>query len=403
MTTTLLLFITVPLVTAVIGYVTNWAAVKMIFNPREPIGVGALSWQGIVYKLAPKFAAEIATTTGHVLSPADLVERLDLPGLIGRLEEAFPAEFDALVAEALDVVAPGVWDGMATEAREQVRRMIVSVLADAGQELAATLTERADSVVDLDRLIVEELSGENADRLARVAEEIGQRELRFIEWYGGVFGFGVGVVQAAAFSVFGLWWTMPIVGAVVGLGTNWLAIQMIFRPLEPRRFLGIITYQGMFPKRQSEIAADYGRIAGGEILTPANLIDHVSTSSRLPDLREEVGVEIRTRVASLSPMLEMLAGSAPSDDDLVKLEHVLQGRIRDLAPAARPVVEAHLAASLRLEELIEDRLSSLDKLQFERMLRGIFEEDEIILIAIGGVLGGAMGALQGAIVLGAGW
>ena len=67
------------------------------------------------------------------------------------------------------------------------------------------------------------------------------------------------------------------------------------------------------------------------------------------------------------------------------------------------MVEAHLAASLRLEELIEDRLSSLDKLQFERMLRGIFEEDEIILIAIGGVLGGAMGALQGAIVLGAGW
>ncbi len=117
MTDTLLLFLTVPLVTAVIGYVTNWAAVKMIFNPQEPIGVGILSWQGIVYKLAPKFAAEIAATTGHVLSPADLVERLDLPGLIGRLEETFPVEFDALVAEALDVLAPGSWDAMATEAK----------------------------------------------------------------------------------------------------------------------------------------------------------------------------------------------------------------------------------------------------------------------------------------------
>ncbi len=403
MTDTLLLFVTVPVVTAVIGYVTNWAAVKMIFNPQEPIGVGALSWQGIVYKLAPKFAAEIATTTGHVLSPADLVERVDLPALLRRLEETFPAEFDAVVAEALDVIVPGAWDDMAIEAREQIRQVIVSVLAEAGQELAVTMAASADAVLDLDRLIVEELTGENADRLARVAEEIGQRELRFIEWYGGVFGFGVGVVQAAAFSLFGLWWTMPIVGAVVGLGTNWLAIQMIFRPLEPRRFFGVVTYQGMFPKRQAEIAADYGRIAAGEVLTPANLIDHVSRSPRLPDLREAMGAQIRARVASLSPMLAMLAGSTPSDDDLVKLEHVLERRISDLAPIARPVVETHLLSSLRLEELIEGRLSSLDKLQFERMLRGIFEEDEIILVAIGGVLGGAMGAIQGAIVLGAGW
>ncbi|MGY6500479.1 MAG: hypothetical protein ACXIVQ_06240 [Acidimicrobiales bacterium] len=39
--------------------------------------MGPLKWQGIVYRLAPKFAAEIATTTGHVLSPEDMVERLD--------------------------------------------------------------------------------------------------------------------------------------------------------------------------------------------------------------------------------------------------------------------------------------------------------------------------------------
>ena len=55
------------------------------------------------------------------------------------------------------------------------------------------------------------------------------------------------------------------------------------------------------------------------------------------------------------------------------------------------------------QQLIEERLSVLDKHQFERMLRGIFEEDEVILVLIGGVLGGAVGALQGAIVLTAGW
>jgi uncharacterized membrane protein YheB (UPF0754 family) len=33
------------------------------------------------------------------------------------------------------------------------------------------------------------------------------------------------------------------------------------------------------------------------------------------------------------------------------------------------------------------------------MLRGVFQEDELTLIIIGGVLGGAVGALQAALVL----
>src|SRR5690606_27397618 len=99
-------------------------------------------------------------------------------------------------------------------------------------EAIVAMGENADALIDMDRLVVEELSGPNADRLARVAQEVGRKELRFIELYGGVFGFLVGLVQAAVYGAFSQWWTMPIVGVLVGLGTNWLAIRMIFRPLE---------------------------------------------------------------------------------------------------------------------------------------------------------------------------
>ncbi|HEY1118858.1 MAG TPA: hypothetical protein VGE43_14190, partial [Acidimicrobiales bacterium] len=126
MSDTLVLFLTVPLITAFIGYITNWAAVKMVFQPREPWGVGPLKWQGIVYRLAPKFAAEIANTTGNVLSPEDMVERIDAPGLVQRLVAAHPAEIDAMLGEALDVVSPGTWAEMAPEARDQVRTLILA-------------------------------------------------------------------------------------------------------------------------------------------------------------------------------------------------------------------------------------------------------------------------------------
>jgi uncharacterized membrane protein YheB (UPF0754 family) len=49
---------------------------------------------------------------------------------------------------------------------------------------------------------------------------------------------------------------------------------------------------------------------------------------------------------------------------------------------------------------IEERLASMDKLEFEAILRGIFEDDEALLIGVGGVRGAAIGCLQAALVLG---
>src|SRR3546814_20184548 len=106
---------------------------------------------------------------------------------------------------------------------------------------------------------------------------------------------------------------MPIGGAIVGLGTNWLAIQMIFRPLEPRRYFGLVTYQGMFPKRQAEIAHDYGRIAGHEVLPPANLIDHVSTNPAAGELAAELVGQARGKLDQFRPLLAILAGGGRPD------------------------------------------------------------------------------------------
>ncbi|WP_436794706.1 DUF445 domain-containing protein [Actinospongicola halichondriae] len=393
------LFVTVPTVTAFIGYVTNWAAVKMIFHPAVPRGIGPLRWQGIVYRMAPKFAQEIAKTTGEVLSPADIVERVDIGGLVERLFAEHEVVLDRAVGASFDVLAPAVWDSMDPAAREQLRNMLLAQATGSVDGLVEALGDRLPDVLDLNALLVRELTGENAGRLARVTGEIAARELRFIELYGAVFGFGVGVVQAVLFGVFGIWWTMPIVGGIVGFGTNWLAIQMIFRPLEPRRFLGLVTYQGMFPKRQREIAADYGSITAREIFTPAKLLSAVAESSSPGASSAELRSLAVERLAEFRPMLAMVAGgSEPSDAVLGEVVDVLLANVLALEGALRPTVEAHLADSLRLDELIEDRLGSLDKEQFERMLRGIFEEDEWILVAIGGALGALIGVAQGLLV-----
>src|SRR3546814_16942056 len=103
-----------------------------------------------------------------------------------------------MLEEALDIVAPGTWDAMAPGARDQVRGLVLGQVAQSVGHALAGVGDKAEDLIDLDRLMVEELSGPNADRLARVAPEVGHRELRFIEISGGAFGLIVAIVQPPA-------------------------------------------------------------------------------------------------------------------------------------------------------------------------------------------------------------
>jgi uncharacterized membrane protein YheB (UPF0754 family) len=61
-----------------------------------------------------------------------------------------------------------------------------------------------------------------------------------------------------------------------------------------------------------------------------------------------------------------------------------------------------LAKRLDIAATIERNLADMPKEEFEHVLRGIFEEDEITLIGLGGVLGGAIGCAQAAALLATG-
>ena len=55
---------------------------------------------------------------------------------------------------------------------------------------------------------------------------------------------------------------------VVGYVTNWVALWMIYEPAEPRHW-GPLRVQGLFIRRQHDVAEVYATIVADEILTVA--------------------------------------------------------------------------------------------------------------------------------------
>lgn len=61
----------------------------------------------------------------------------------------------------------------------------------------------------------------------------------------------------------------PIIGAIIGYGTNWIAIKMLFRPLKPIK-IGKFTLPftpGIIPKRQGKIAKAIGESIANNLFT----------------------------------------------------------------------------------------------------------------------------------------
>lgn len=398
----LAIFAVLSVVGAVIGYTTKWTSVQLIFRPSTYVGIGRLGWQGVVQRRSPKFALGIADTL-RVVAPLDrMLERIDSEELAALVMDALGERLDDVAPEVMEGLSPGVW----TQAPDQVRDLIRTQLRREAAGTVLEVIEEARSllpgIMDFDSLALDLFSGQNSDRLARLIRKIGDRELRVVVLYGAFVGFFVGLVEALVYLAFDRWWLLPAIGALDGLVNNWMGIQMIFRPLEAKRYLGLFRYQGLFPARQAQIAHDYAQMMAAEVLSPVSVGVRLQKAGQLEPVSKAAYEILRQRIRSQVVALAPLFGLTPSPD----LEHrILEAATSAVAGGGIPLedlsrVTAYLEDRLQVAATIEDELASMSKQDFEGILRGIFEEDEPLLVGIGGVIGALIGCLQAVLVLG---
>ncbi len=398
------LILAVPVATALIGWGTNWAAVKMIFYPAKFIGIGKLGWQGIVYKQSKKFAAGIADIAAdNLISPQDLASRLDPEKIVALATDSASytdreKDNEDLCRRVADIIQPQSWDNLPPHVQTMITTQTVQKSTVMAKQFLQNVQADADEIIDMHRLLRDKLSGDNAGVLAQMTQRMGRVEYKFIEYYGLFFGLVVGLIQILLWQWLEVWWSMPIVGVLVGAVTNWLAIQMIFRPQEPTKYFGLITYQGLFPKRQAEIAKDWGEMAVKKLMTAANFVELVTTGPSGQKVREKIELGISE---SIDKEWEAAKAMIPMDitaEQKNNIKQEIMAHLVRVGPKLQPAMETYLHQAMDIEKTVVARLTNMPKKTFERLLRGIFEEDEWTLIAVGGGLGFFVGILQALVV-----
>ena len=138
------------------------------------------------------------------------------------------------------------------------------------------------------------------------------------------------------------WILPPLLGAIIGYVTNRIAIKMLFRPMNPKRFLGIRVplTPGIIPRNRFDLARTIGRMVSEQLLSPDALKEQLDSPEFRDSLKRWIG---ERRRALMQRPIGLSAGngnthSGPSDGNT-------DGADRD--PFPEELLEELLAAFLK--------------------------------------------------------
>ena len=395
-----LLYAVMPVVAAVIGYVTKVLAVRMMFGPLEFVGIRPFfGWQGVIPRRAPVMASTVYDTlTQRLLVPEELFGRIDPERVARELEIPLRTAAKDIVEEVAAEYGPTLWETLPHEVRNKLIERLIADTDALVAEMMEEVRRDLDNVFDMRDMLVSSLTRDK-QLLNRIFLEAGNKEFEFIRRSGIYFGFLIGIVQVLAWSATHALWIMPAFGGFIGWFSDWLALRMVFFPREPRRYLGVFKWQGLFQKRRQEVASAYGRMMAEEVLTARNLFASALTgrmSDRMSALVERHVNELIERQLGFTRPLVVLALGGKR---LNSLKADVAARLLARMPNMLRHAERYVDEALAIRETMVSRMQELTPEEFEKVLRPVFQQDEWKLIATGAVLGFIIGELQVQVML----
>ena len=406
--------ITVPFFTGAIGYVTNWTGVWMLFYPIHFAGFrlpglaplsnllprriqqipgvmqGGVGWQGIIPSRAAKMGS-LAVDKGiaKLGSPSDFYEQLEPEEIAEHILASARGDIRDTIERIMEREHPQLWADLPPRMREAVHQRVQEQLPEIVHEVTGQIGAHVDQLLDVKLMVVRHIEA-NPELANRIYLEVGRRELRFIINFGFVFGFLLGIpTTILTVLVFpSAWWLLPILGVIIGYVTNLVAILMIFEPVEQRRF-GPFRFQGLFLRRQREVADVYAEIIADDVVTIGNIGEellHGPSSDRTRHMIEDAMRPAVDRAVGPSVAREAVRVAVGAREyDAIRESVATEAVEYTMTPLSDPEFNRRQSDSVR--KLVAERMREMPAADFSEMLRTAMREDEWLLYLHGAVLG----------------
>ena len=186
-----------------------------------------------------------------------------------------------------------------------------------------------------------------------------------------------------------------LIGATIGYVTNDIAIRLLFKPLHPKKVLGM-TLQGLIPRRQSEIASSLGQIMAEHIL------DGQALAGKLMDENTMGEVESILEKTVCRKVSEKLSALIPARIRETMARRVARAAVREARSAMEEMAPSTLGwitNRLDVEAMVAKSVNDLSAQKLEEVLLTLARKEVRAIKVLGGLIGLVIGLLQSAIAI----
>jgi uncharacterized membrane protein YheB (UPF0754 family) len=389
-----MVYLSMPFVAAFVGWSTKIVALEMLYRPVEFRGWGPFGWQGIVPRRAGKVGSKtIDLLTANLLKPEELLDRIDANEAVDALRGPLAQAVDDISRDLAEEIRPGLWDALPESARRGIQERMQKQAPRIVENMLTEMKADLPRYLDLHFMAVTALV-RNKEKLVKLMRSVTTDAMAFVRRSGIYFGLVIGLFQMVAWALFKNPWIMPAFGFAVGFISDYIALNMLFRPMQPRKLLGFIPFQGLLHAERDKITRDYAKILAEDLFSPELMFDAIIKgpgSDKLFALAaKEIDAAIDAQTGVARPVVTLAVGTKryrALKDHVVTL-------VLERLPDTLLEAQEYAASALDLEQLVIDKMSQLTDEEYESILRPVFKDDEPLMIGVGAVLGGVVGELQ---------
>lgn len=192
----IVLAIFLPIISGFIGWLTNYLAVKMLFYPREPLNLFGFKIQGVFPKRQAFIADKIAQLVANeLLVSKEIFEKIKsqetLDALHLQVEKKLHFYFDNNFEEKF----PWMAKLMPSKIKLKIIKEVSEELRLITPEIIESQVNYLEGKLNIETIVREKVNLLSNEKLEAVLWDILNEEFKFIEWFGAILGFLIGLLQ----------------------------------------------------------------------------------------------------------------------------------------------------------------------------------------------------------------
>jgi uncharacterized membrane protein YheB (UPF0754 family) len=190
------LFLIIPVISAFIGWFTNWIAIKMLFHPREPKKILGITFHGIFPKRQKIFAEKLGQLVSReLLSFGDIESKITSPENLKKIMPMIETHIDNFLRFKLADEMPFISMFIGDKTINSLKTVFMKELETLFPQVMKGYMTNLQQELDLEKIVTEKVAGFSSDKLESILQQIMSKEFRFVEIIGAVLGFIIGLFE----------------------------------------------------------------------------------------------------------------------------------------------------------------------------------------------------------------